>query len=385
MDNSILPFLWRTLHLARLGAGAVSPNPQVGAVVVHQGRIIGEGWHQRYGKAHAEVNAIRSIAQENRALLPHSSMFVSLEPCSHFGKTPPCADLIVKEQIKHVYILSLDPNPLVAGRGVAQLRKHGVKVWVLSDYLQQANPNAIWYLLYAESQAILSPFFKNVLQQKPYVILKWAQDAQQFMGLTTERIQISNAESRRLVHRWRAEADAILVGTNTVLVDNPRLDMRYFPAATAKPPLRVVLDRSGKLLLHHKNFHIFDNVAPTLVFSAINPTEIPLHHDNLTIRQIDFSDNVLENILKILYEEFKIGILLVEGGAKILNTFIAQNLWDEVRLLQTPQLLRGVATTFVKAPNMNETFLATRFQLNDNEVKIFLKKTATQQYVSTNP
>lgn len=371
MENSILPFLWRTLHLARLGAGAVSPNPQVGALVVHQGRVIGEGWHQKFGSPHAEVNALRSVSQDDRALLPDAVMFVSLEPCSHFGKTPPCADLIVKEGIKQVFILLLDPNPLVAGRGVARLKKQGIPVWVLSEYLQTGERDSIWHQLYAESQTILKPYFKNILQQKPYIILKWAQDAHQKMGLATERVQISNEESRRLVHRWRAEADAILVGTNTALLDNPKLDTRYFPNSPTKTPIRVCIDRNEKILLYNNDFHLLDKTMPTIIFSAKNTVNLPAN-DKLFVRQIDFDDNLLPNLLSILYHEFKVGILLVEGGAKLLASFIAQNLWDEARILQTPYLLRGEETDLIEAPNIAEKFLTHRFPLNDNEIKVFL-------------
>lgn len=368
--SAALPFMWRTLHLARLGAGAVSPNPQVGAVVTHAGRIIGEGWHQKFGEPHAEVNALRAVRQIDRALLPEAAIFVSLEPCSHFGKTPPCADLIVKEQIKYVFILSLDPNPLVAGRGVARLKKHGIHVWVLSEYLKTGEVAPIWQQLYAESQAILKPFFKNILQQKPYIILKWAQDAHQKMGLATERVQISNPESRRLVHRWRAEADAILVGTNTVLLDNPKLDTRYFPNSAMKTPFRVVIDRNGKILLNNNDFHVLDKTVPTIVFTAKKRLDIE-ENDKLIIRQIDFDDDVLNAMLTILYRDFKVGILFVEGGAKLLQSFLAQNLWDEARILQTPYLLRGGGDDLIEAPNIAEKFLTNRFQLNDNEVKTF--------------
>lgn len=372
MEKTWLPFFWRTLHLARLGAGAVSPNPQVGAVVTHAGRVLGEGWHQKFGEPHAEVNALRAVQQADRILLPQAAIFVSLEPCSHVGKTPPCADLIVKERIKQVFILSLDPNPLVAGRGVARLRTQGIEVWVLSEYLQATPTDPIWHQLYAESQAILMPFFKNILHQKPYVILKWAQDAHQKMGLATERVQISNEESRRLVHRWRAATDAILVGTNTTLLDNPILDIRYFPYSATKPPFRIVIDRNGKLLLNNNDFHVLDKTVPTIVFTAQKMDNI-VAHDNLMIRQIDFGDKLLSNILTILYQDFKVGILLVEGGAKLLRSFIMQNLWDEARVFQTPYLLRGEHNDFIEAPTIQERFLTKRFLLNDNEVNIFLK------------
>ena len=313
-DDAI--FLQRCFELAQRGAGFVSPNPQVGAVIVYQGRIIGEGFHANFGQAHAEVNAVNSVQQTDRHLLPQSTIYVSLEPCSHVGKTPPCADLLIQERFKRVVIAATDPNPLVAGKGIQKLRAQGIEVEIAEKTPQ----------LIQQIQKTLQPFFVNIKHQRPYIVLKWAEDNAKNIGIKNKTVSISNPESQRLTHRWRAEADAILVATNTVLVDNPRLDTRFFP--TPRPPLRVVLDRFGKIGRNANVFNTQENDQKTLVFSEKTSE---YWGGGIFTEKIDFNANMLENILQILYQKYQIGILFVEGGGALHQSFLNQNLWDEAK------------------------------------------------------
>ncbi|HEY5824526.1 MAG TPA: bifunctional diaminohydroxyphosphoribosylaminopyrimidine deaminase/5-amino-6-(5-phosphoribosylamino)uracil reductase RibD, partial [Cyclobacteriaceae bacterium] len=204
-------FIQRTFELAQIGIGQVSPNPRVGAVVAHDGKILGEGWHKKYGEAHAEVNAILSV--KDHSLLKESTVYVNLEPCSHFGRTPPCADLLIRHQVKKVVICNVDPNPLVAGQGINKLRDAGIEV--------------VAGVLEAEGRKLNKRFFTLIEKQRPYIILKWAQTADGFVARENyESKWISNDFSRQLVHQWRSEEDAILVGTKTAAHDNPQLDVR---------------------------------------------------------------------------------------------------------------------------------------------------------------
>ena len=237
-------FMQRCIDLARLGAGNVAPNPMVGCVIVLGGKMIGEGFHQKYGEAHAEVNAIHSVKDEN--LLEHSTLYVSLEPCSHFGKTPPCTDLIIEKKIPEIIIGCIDPNPLVGGDGIRKLHKANrqVQVGVLEAACRELNKR----------------FFTFIEKKRPYVVLKWAQTADHFMApLNKQRLQISNEYSQTLVHRWRSEEQAILIGTETALHDNPKLDARKW---NGRNPLRIVLDRTLRLpetleIFKQGNFIVF--------------------------------------------------------------------------------------------------------------------------------
>ncbi len=307
-------FMRRCFQLARLGVGQVSPNPMVGAVLAHEGKIIGEGWHERWGEAHAEVNCLRSVSPENQALIPYSTLFCNLEPCAHFGKTPPCTDLIIAQKIPRVVISNTDPNPLVAGKGLKKLENAGVEV--VGGVLAEAG------------QWLNRAFFTWIGEHRPRVILKWAQSGDGFLGKKGERTAISSPAALRLVHRWRAESDAIFVGTRTAILDNPRLDVRnYF----GKRPLRIVMDTQGKIPLSH---HLFDDSTETWVYG--NPP-IPAHFHQT--RFIPFKDKVL--IVNIL-EDLKLdnrASLLVEGGANLLNQFLETGYWDEIRILENKQRL----------------------------------------------
>jgi diaminohydroxyphosphoribosylaminopyrimidine deaminase / 5-amino-6-(5-phosphoribosylamino)uracil reductase len=368
-------FLIRCFDLARLGNGFTSPNPSVGAVIVApDGRIIGEGWHQKYGTAHAEVNAVASIEPEDKHLLSKSTIYVSLEPCFHTGKTPPCVELIIKERISRVVIASVDPFPAVAGKSIIKLLQNGVEVSIFhknteggkfvqlnltncENYLSSSEPNAFDKDLPLQFD-IQTPFFTNVKKRRPYVILKWAESADGFIGREGEETPISNAYAKRLTHKWRSECDAIMVGTNTALVDNPELTNRYF---YGKSPKRVVLDRTRRLPNH---LYLFDNCIKTMVY-----TENTIHHPNtegVEHRMLKFDESLLENLLTDLYEQ-KIGILLVEGGQRLLQSFITTKLWDEARVFRAQSALgSGVC-----APKIDISKFCQMVQLIDNQLVIF--------------
>lgn len=310
-------YMRRAMELALNGRGAVKSNPMVGAVIVHNDRIIGEGFHCEYGKAHAEVNAVNSVKDET--LLPDSTMYVTLEPCSHYGKTPPCAELIIRKQIPRVVIGSLDPYPEVAGRGVEMLRNAGVEV--------------VTGVLEGELYELNRPFITAHMRQRPYVILKWAQSADGFIDkirtdASTPAVVLSPPDSMRLVHKLRAEVSAIMIGTRTAILDNPSLTVRHW---VGESPVRVVLDRA---LTIPSNYNILDGSVPTLVFTA-KKAEKRQHVEYITI---DFEKEVLLQVLHHLYKR-KLISLLVEGGSMLHNQFLKEGLWDEIRMEKTAGLL----------------------------------------------
>jgi len=313
-------YMRRCFDLARLGAGNVSPNPMVGAVLVHQNRIIGEGFHRRYGQAHAEVNAVNSVRAQDRHLLPEATLYVSLEPCCIFGKTPPCTNLILEHRIPRVVISCLDQTPGVAGKGVEILRT--AEVEVLTGVLE------------AEGQRLSAIRNTFVTQQRPYVILKFAQTKSRFLGPEDGRqYWITNAYTKRLVHRWRSEADAILVGTNTALSDDPQLTNRFY---FGKSPLRVVLDKSLRL---PKTLALFDGTTPTLVFTERADV---LGGEHLEYASIAFDQNLVPQILAHLAEK-KCTSLIVEGGAQLLQAFLNAGIWDEARVFTGAKyLFKGI-------------------------------------------
>lgn len=331
-------YIERCLQLAELGKGYVSPNPMVGSVIVHNERIIGEGYHRQYGQAHAEVNAINSV--KNKALLKESIIYVSLEPCSHYGKTPPCAQLIIDSQIPEVVIATLDPNPLVSGRGVKMLEAAGIKVHI--------------GILESKAEKLNQSFFINQLHKRPYIFLKWAQTSDGFIdkirkeGEEAKPTPISNSFTQMLVHKKRAEVSAIMVGTNTVIKDNPSLTTRHW---YGKNPLRVILDRSGKAL---STFKIFDNNADTIVFTEL-VSEVTTS-GRTRFFPIRFDENVLFEIMKKL-NELKIESVLIEGGRCLLQSFIDSNLWDEAFIeIADIQFKGGVAAPQINGEIINEEF-----------------------------
>ena len=304
----------RCIELAKLGAGNVSTNPMVGAVVVHDGKIIGEGYHRKCGEAHAEVNAINSV--KNQELLKESEIYVSLEPCAHFGKTPPCADLIVEKKIKKVYVGCLDPFSKVDGKGIQKLRAAGVEVVV--------------GLLEKECQELNRRFFTSVNLKRPYVILKWAQSIDGYIDKDCKPVRISNHQTEILNHKWRSEEDAILVGYNTALRDNPSLTNRLW---AGKNPLRVVLDRELKL---PNDLKLYDGAARTVVFTG---KDVEADLSGVTVVKIDFErGDVSAQVLSALYE-MKVQSLIVEGGASTHQMFVDAGLWDEARIFVSPVML----------------------------------------------
>jgi len=320
-------YMQRCLELAALGAGNVSPNPMVGAVIVHQGKIIGEGYHQKYGQAHAEVNAVNQALSNYpnaEELFKQSTIYVSLEPCAHYGKTPPCADLIIKHQIPHVIVGCRDPFAQVDGKGIEKLRQAGVEVTL--GILEQ------------ECQDLNKRFFTRVQKQRPYIILKWAQTANGYFAPANGKQQwITGPESQKLVHQWRSEEDAILVGKNTARIDNPQLNTRLWPG---KSPKRVVIDRNLEL---DTNLHLFDNSVETFAFNAI---KTDLQEKIKYIALEDFDRFVPQYILFQLYLQ-DVQSIIIEGGAHTLNTFIEAGLWDEARIFTGKMLFPAG----VKAPS----------------------------------
>ncbi len=323
-----LLYMQRCLQLAQNGVGYVAPNPMVGAVVVHNDKIIGEGFHKRYGDAHAEPNAINSV--KDISLLPESTLYVNLEPCSHFGKTPPCADFIIEHKISQVVIGTLDPNPKVSGRGVELMRKAGIEVVV--------------GVMEKECWELNKRFFIFQEQKRPYVLLKWAQTNDGFIDKkrthhTEQPLLISNAITKQLTHKMRAENQSILVGANTVLLDNPSLTVRNW---SGKSPIRIAIDRLGRI---PSDFNMFDGSIPTLVFSE----KFRENEHNLEFIKVTYDEHVLKNILKIVYER-GINSVMVEGGASILNSFIEAGLWDEANIEISPVHIGDG----VKAPTLNK-------------------------------
>lgn len=312
--NTHETFMQRCLDLAIKGMGNVAPNPMVGSVIVHNGQIVGEGYHLQYGGPHAEVNAIAAV--QDKAALKEATLYVNLEPCSHYGKTPPCADLILQHKIPRVVIGSYDPNPQVAGKGIERLRNAGVEV--------------ITEVLKKEADFVNRRFLTFHTKQRPYVILKWAQSKDGFMGLNSpEQVWLTNAESKKLSHKWRTEEQAILVGRNTVTVDDPELTARLWPGNN---PVRVVIDRNLTLPLTKK---IFNTEATTLVFNGTQTRD----SGHIQYVKVDYDDTLLPKVIEELYRR-QILSVIIEGGAETLQNFIVANLWDEARVFTTSHILK---------------------------------------------
>ncbi|HEY6144252.1 MAG TPA: bifunctional diaminohydroxyphosphoribosylaminopyrimidine deaminase/5-amino-6-(5-phosphoribosylamino)uracil reductase RibD [Flavobacterium sp.] len=308
--NTNEKYIRRCIELAQNGLGTTYPNPMVGSVIVYDGKIIGEGWHKKSGEPHAEVNAVNSV--KDKSLLKKSTIYVSLEPCSHFGKTPPCCNLIIENEIPNVVIGTVDPNIKVAGNGIKKLMEAGINVTV--------------GVLETECNELNKRFFTFHEKKRPYIILKWAESQDGFIAPLTKSEQkpvwITNEFSRQLVHKWRSEEQAILVGTNTVIDDNPKLDVRDW---TGNNPIRIVLDQNNRI---PKESNIFDNQVKTIVFSSSNAL---INKENSNFEVIDFGQNITEQIIDTLYK-YQIQSIIIEGGRQTLQTFIDENLWDEARL-----------------------------------------------------
>jgi diaminohydroxyphosphoribosylaminopyrimidine deaminase/5-amino-6-(5-phosphoribosylamino)uracil reductase len=339
-------YMSRCIQLAGNGMGHVAPNPMVGAVLVYNDRIIGEGYHQKYGEAHAEVNCLNSVREENKKLIEKSTMYVSLEPCSHYGKTPPCADLIIRNNIKKVIIGIRDINRKVNGTGIEKLRNAGVEV--------------ITGILEKECKELNKRFFTFHTLQRPYLILKWAQSADGKIGSANkERILISNEYSNRLVHKWRSEEAAILIGTHTALKDDPLLTTRLWKGGN---PVRVVIDKDLAL---PSSLHIFNDEADTIIFNLVKDSV------DKNVRFIRLAGkNFLQEMLHSLYEN-DIQSVLIEGGAKTLQSFIDTGLWDEARVITNEEMIieNGIA-----APAM-KNFLQTKHEIySGNRIDFYKSK-----------
>lgn len=336
--------MMRCLALAKAGICSVAPNPMVGSVIVHHDRIIGEGYHQRCGEVHAEVNAVSSV--KDKYLLRDATLYVNLEPCSHYGKTPPCAEMIIREGIPRVVIGTLDPFPEVSGRGVRMLQDAGIEVVV--------------GVMEEEAKALNRFFLKAYTLQRPYVILKWAQSRDGFIDrirtdASDQPVHFSTPSSLRSLHKLRSEVSAIMVGTHTVLLDNPSLTVRHW---VGNSPVRVVLDRSLRIPV---SYHLFDGSVRTLVFTE----QIAKNRKQIEYIGIDFSEPVIPQVLHALFER-KLNSLLVEGGATLHRSFFDSGLFDEIRVETAPiilsdgvkapdvELIRSCTTGCIHEENVNE-------------------------------
>lgn len=318
----------RCLELAKKALGQTMPNPMVGSVLVFENKIIGEGYHLRAGEAHAEVNAINSV--ENKNLIPLSTLYVSLEPCSHYGKTSPCCERIVQEGIKKVVVGTLDTTAKVNGKGIS--------------YLQQNNVEVATPMLNDACRFLNRRFFTFHEKQRPYVILKWAESADGFIAPENAQQQyaISNTYSKTLSHKWRTEEQAILVGTKTAILDNPQLNPRLWKGST---PIRVVIDKNLDVPATH---HLLDGSVKTILINQKKENRA----NNIDYIKINFQENPATQILKVLYQQ-NIQSVIIEGGAKTLQYFIQSNLWDEARVFTaTKQLISGIkAPVFLISPS----------------------------------
>lgn len=318
-------YMNRCIELASNGLGGVSPNPLVGSVIVHEDSIIGEGYHRQYGDSHAEVNAIASV--RDKSLLKYSTLYVNLEPCSHWGKTPPCADLIIENKIPRVIIGAGDPYPEVNGRGIKKLRDAGIEV--INNVLEK------------ECRELNRRFITYQLQQRPYIILKWAETSDGFIARADNSSRwISSIPSRLMVHNWRSQEDAIMVGTNTAVHDNPELSSRDM--SSGRNPLRIALDRKGVIPESH---HLMHGNIPTLIFTEANKEA----RDNLSFFSVDFGSPDFLNIILAYLFSLRIQSLIVEGGSRLLNSFITAGLWDEARIFKnnTLQFGKGISAPVI--------------------------------------
>lgn len=322
------------MQIAKNGLGTTRPNPMVGAVIVCNDSIIGEGYTSPYGGSHAEVDAIDAVV--DKTLLQKSTLYVTLEPCSHYGKTPPCSDFILKHNIPKVVIGCIDDNPHVAGKGVSKLRESGC--------------NVIVGVLEVECKKHHKRFFTFLNKKRPYIILKWAETKDGFIAPKTKSEQkpvwITNAYSRQLVHKWRAEEQAILVGKNTVFEDNPSLTVRDW---SGKNPIRIVIDRN--LILNPNSFQVFNSDSSTVKISEVD---------------INFKKPLANQICDLLYEQ-NINSVIIEGGGKTLQTFINENLWDEARVFTGPT----VFSEGIKAPRLKGKLISEASILHDS-LKIYV-------------
>jgi len=321
-------YMRRCFELAKLGSKYTKKNPMVGAVITYDNKIIGEGYHKEYGKQHAEVNALNSVQEKDKALLKEATLYVSLEPCFHEGKTPPCVDAVLKNSIKKVVVSCLDPFEKVAGKSINKLKANGVDV--TTGILEKQGRN------------LIRKFIANTIEKRPYVVLKFAQSYDGYIGKKDQAIWLTNKFSKTLTHKWRSEVDGIMVGTQTAVVDNPKLTNRLY---TGDSPMRIILDRNKRI---PDSTHVLSDSYPTLMFTQDpNYKLIP----NKTV--IHIPEWSLPTILQKLYEQ-DIYSLIVEGGKSLLQSFITEELWDEYRIFRTQKNLNSG----IKAPLIQSKFFA---------------------------
>ena len=325
MDSKHVKYLDRCYELALLGKNNVKKNPHVGAVLVYNDRIIGEGYHMKYGEAHAEVNAINSVQSKDKHLIQDSTIYVSLEPCSHFGKTPPCANLIVDSKINRVVIGCQDPFEKVNGKGISILKENNIEVLIAN---------------HKKCLLLLRRFVKVSDKKLPYVQLKFAKSKDNYMGSLEKQIAISGKLTARYTHGLRAVSDGILIGTNTAIIDNPSLTTRFH---LGESPIRVVLDRTHKIPSTHK---LLSDEYPTIIISESIRKNLKARKECILL---DF--NADDFLLKLLHTLYSKGIyaLQVEGGAGLLKSFVKSKLWDEAVVITSSKVLEDG----VKAPNIN--------------------------------
>ncbi len=335
-------YILRCIQVAKNGLGFTFPNPMVGSVIVHENKVIGEGFTSPYGGPHAEVNAINSV--KNKALLSKATLYVTLEPCSHFGKTPPCANLIIEHKIPKVVIGLLDPHVKVAGDGIKKLKDAGCEVLV-PVLEKECRDHHKRFLTYHE-------------QKRPFIILKWAETLDGFIApeqalreMDPSPYWITNLQSRQLVHKWRSEEQAILVGTNTILKDNPKLDVRLW---TGKSPTRILIDRNLKV---GNDFHVMDGSVKTIVITQIEHSK--KYVTGVDYEVIDFSKNVAQQICEVLYKHNILSVI-IEGGSKTLQMFLDENLWDEARVFKGANYFtKGLKAPIIIKPIVGKRTITT--------------------------
>jgi len=312
-------FMGRAITLAQLAGKAVKSNPQVGCVVVKNGIVIGEGYHVMYGQSHAEVNALNSVADQS--LIAGSTLYVTLEPCNHTGKTPPCSQRIIDEKIEHVVIGCLDPTPLVDGKGMQHLQAHGIKTTVLN---------------HSECKKLIRPFLINQLNNRPYIIVKFAQTQDGYIGSSDKQVKISGDDTNILSHKWRGQIDGILIGSNTASIDNPSLTTRHYPGEN---PMRIVIDYNHRMPAES---NLLSDGYPTLIING-DKSLVDGQVEYLRIKRDKFFTQGMEALInKGIYR------LMVEGGSKTIQSFVDANIWDEARILTSKSKLHSG----VKAPQL---------------------------------
>ena len=352
-------YINRCIELAKNGLGTTYPNPLVGSVIVYNDKIIGEGWHKKAGEPHAEVNAINSV--KDKSLLSKATIYVSLEPCSHFGKTPPCSDLIVANKIPNVVIGTVDPNEKVAGKGISKLIEAGINVTV--------------GILEKECNELNKRFFTFHNKKRPYIILKWAESADGFIApdeidrqTNHEDLKpfwITNIYSRQLVHKMRSEEQAIFVGTKTVLIDNPKLNTRLIAGNNS---LRIILDRENKIT---SNYYVKDKSVKTIFITEIKNLEST---KNCLYEVCNFDENLIFSILNIAYKH-NIQSIIIEGGTKTIQSFIDSKMWDEAFIFKGKKIFhKGI-----KAPIIKGEIVEDKVIIDDN--LLILRQDDSKYYI----